>query len=115
MTKPATIHLERMRGDTFPMQFSLNQSDGSALPITGFTFLLTVDPSEGPDNADSNLFQLTGTIVDGPGGVVSFAPSAIESNQLPGEYYYDIQMIDASLAVRTVAKGKFTFLQDITK
>ena len=115
MTKPAVLNLDRTRGDTFPHQISIKDTAGVAVNITGFTFLQTVDPSEEPTVAGDNLFQLTGVIDDGPNGLVSFAPDVTEANQTPAEYYHDIQMIDAGSAIRTIAKGKYTFLQDITK
>jgi hypothetical protein len=97
------------------MQFSIKDSAGAAVNISGFSFLLTVDPDANPTTDTNNLFELTGTIDDAPNGLVSFAPSAVEADQTPETYFYDIQMTDAGSAIRTIAKGKYVVTQDITK
>ena len=109
------IDITRKRGDTHVMAFTLQDSAGAAIDISGFSFLMTVDPAEEPPDANNNLFQLTGVLDDAPNGRFSFAPSALEADQAPGEYFYDIQMIDAGAAIRSIVEGKFIFEQDITK
>lgn len=112
---PKKIDLCRRRGDTFADIFTLKDSAGVAIDISsGYSFLLTVDPSESPVNSDNNLFQLTGVIVDGPNGKVSFAPSAVQSDQPPATYFYDIQQT-LSGVVRTIVVGEYDIVQDITK
>lgn len=112
---PIEVNLCFARGDTFPWTFTLKDSAGIAVDITGFGFKLTVDPSAEPSDNTANLFQLTGTVTNGPGGVVRFAMSAINSDQLPGVYFFDLEMTDGTAAIRTIAKGQFEFEQDITK
>jgi len=115
MAAPADLDLTRVRGDTFPMVFTIKDSSGAAVNISGFSFKLTVDPEKNPTSADNNLFQLTGTITDGPGGEVSFSPTALQADQPPNTYFYDIEMVDGASAIRTIAKGKFVVTQDIPK
>lgn len=115
MATPASIDITRTRGDTHTFDFVLKTADGTAVDITGFTFSLAVDPCPEPTSGTGNLFVLSGTVVDGPNGRVRFAPTLGQSNQAPGTYYYDLQMVDGAAAIRTVAKGKFVFLQDVTK
>ncbi len=112
---PVTIDICRSRGDNFPFQFTIQDSAGVAIDITGFSFLMTVDPEPDPSDALNNLFQLTGTIVDGPNGRVDFEPTTVDMDQTPDTYFYDVQMIDVGLAVRTAVKGEFEIQQDITK
>lgn len=100
-------NITRTRGDTYPIELTLGAD------VTGGAFLLTVDPSPRPANADNNLFQLTGTITDAAGGVVQFDVSPTDADSL-GRYYYDVQMTLAGV-VYTVASGSITFVQDITK
>lgn len=114
-TKPDEIDLCRARGDTFAMQFTVKDSAGVPINITGATFLMTVDPDSEPADATANLFQLTGTITDAVNGIVQFQPNATQMDQPADIYFYDIQMTDASSAIRTIAKGKFEILGDITK
>lgn len=113
--------IERQRGDTFPFTFTFDNAS-KTLDITGSTFTLTVDPSPEPPDAMNNLFALTGTITEtGPFGTtgnspqVEFTLTAMQADQTPAEYYYDFEWTDSGGFIRTVAKGKFTFEQDISK
>ena len=115
VVSPDDIPLCRVRGDTYADQFTIRSDTGVAVNITGFSFTLTVAPSDAPTDALGNLFQLTGTVTNGLGGVVEFAPSAIQADQLPGSYFYDIQMIDGGAAIRTIINGDYEISQDITK
>ena len=107
------MDIERKRGDTYPIEIIVN-SNGSPLNISGASFVLTVDPSKTPVDNTNNLFALTGTITDAPGGRVSFTPTELQADHV-GRFFHDIQMTDGSGAKRTIDSGKFTFTQDITK
>lgn len=109
------IDLDRVRGDDFPIQFTLNDEAGSPVPITSFTFLMTADAAPDPSDALANLWELTGVIVDAPNGVFEFRPTIGQMDQLPSTYFYDVQMIDAGGFKRTIIKGELRIEQDITK
>lgn len=89
-------------------------SNGSVLPITGYTFTLTVNASDDPDDDTGALFQIAGTIVDGPNGRVDFQPSTGDLTQTPDVYNYDVQMVGGG-STRTILKGAFTIDPDITR
>jgi hypothetical protein len=109
------LAIERKRGDTYPDVFKLwDKETRLPLPIPGWTFTLTVDPLENPPDATGNIFALAGVITNEAGGEVSFAPSALQADNL-GVYHYDVQGADPLGAVRTIAKDTYTFVQDITK
>ncbi|MGH3373623.1 MAG: hypothetical protein ACRDP6_02670 [Actinoallomurus sp.] len=112
---PQAVDLSFTRGDTVRFTFSIKDSSGAAVDVTGASFLLTVDPSSTPADSANNLFQLSGSITDAPGGVVQFHMTSVQSDQDPGEYAYDLQMTDSLPSIRTIARGKFTFEQDVTK
>lgn len=106
--------ITRYRGDTNPETFSITDENG-AVNITGRTFTLTVDPSKAPGDDTNNILQLSGVIVDGPGGLVAFTPTEIESEALvPGGYWFDIEMTTGSEKL-TIVVDKFKVLEDITK
>lgn len=110
-----TINLERRRGDSYADEFEItSETTGQPVDITGFTFLMTVDPEKAPVNSDNNIFQVAGNITDGPNGLVEFAPTAVQTDVL-GSYFYDIQMTDTGGRIRTVIAGKYKLVQDITK
>jgi hypothetical protein len=111
---PSTINICRRRGDTFPFVVVVRDENGDAINISGFSYLLTVDPSDAPTDALSNLFQLTGTIIDAANGRVQFQPTAGNADNV-GDYFHDIQQTDGGGDIRTIAVGTFQFVQDITK
>jgi len=125
VAEPDFIELCRRRGDSFADEFTIREpqteaqalagTPGTPIDITGFSFILTVDPESDPLTSANNLFALTGNITDATGGVVEFAPSTVQSDQTPDVYFYDIQQTDGGAAIRTIAVGPYEITQDITK
>lgn len=111
---PATLNICRVRGDTFPFSVTITQA-GTPVNITGYTIVMTVDPSDEPADALANLFTTTAAITDGPNGVATFTLTVGNANQAPGDYFHDMQLTDGGGAIRTFAKGTYQVLQDITK
>lgn len=110
-----TATISRFRGDTYPIRIYLKDSTGAALPVTGCSFLMTVNANENPDDIDDQVFQIVGVVYgDGTAGIVDFEVDAVNADHL-GKFYYDVQMTDALNHQRTILKGAFRFTQDITK
>lgn len=104
----------RYRGDTWPIRMTVLEDD-QPMDITGCSFTLTVDSKKSPTDDATNLFQLTGTIEGDPvDGIVIFEPSENDVDRV-GKFYYDLQVEDTSSKKRTIAKNRFTLVQDITK
>ena len=114
-TNPMDLDITRARGDTFPFIFTLKDTAGTVIDITSATFLLTVDVLEDPPDDSNKVFQMTGSIVVAVDGTVKFTLTTEQADQVPLEYFYDVQMTDAASAIRTIAKGSWTVTQDITK
>ncbi len=113
---PVEIDLCISRGDTAQWTFTILKADGvTPEDITGFSYLLTVDPSDEPTDAVNNLFQLTGIIPTGTDGLIQFSLTTGQADQVPQEYFFDLQQTDTATRIRTVAKGVFEFKQDISK
>lgn len=108
------MDITRYRGDTYPDEMSIVTSAGAAQNITGFTFVMTLNRDEFPTDATNQVYQLNGTITDAANGLVEFAPSAVQADQV-GTLYYDVQMTDAGGAIKTIQTGKYIYLQNITK
>ena len=112
----AMTAITRRRGDTYADEITVTSlTTGAPIDITGYTFTMTLDPEKAPATAANNVYSIPGTIIDGPAGRVEFAPSALQADQMPGVFYYDIQMVDGAGRKRTIALDKYTYTQDITK
>lgn len=113
---PVELDICVTRGDTTPWTFTIKEGTPlAAVNITGFSFVLTVDTSKTPTSSVNNLFSLTGTLTDPVNGVVQFVMTVAQADQLPDIYFHDLQMTDGVGALRTIAKGKYEFKQDISK
>jgi hypothetical protein len=115
LAQPDVIDLCRKRGDSFADEFTIKDKNKVVIDISGFSFLLTVDPSPTPADAANNIFQLTGVITDAVNGKVEFAPTTTQSDVNPQTYFYDIQQTDGAGRVRTIAEGPYDITQDVTK
>lgn len=107
--------ISRYRGDTAADEFTILDENQLPVNITSFSFVLSVNTLKNPPDGTTELYRITGTILDGPNGVVEFTPSSLQANQTPGKYFYDVQMTDAGGRIRTIDKGTYKYLQDITK
>lgn len=111
---PTLVDICVVRGDSPVIPVSVKDENGVAIDITGGVFTLTIDGEEEPTDALNNVFSVPGVITDAPGGKVTFTPSTTDTDEGSGGYFYDIQMVLAG-STRTILKGKFEILQDITK
>jgi hypothetical protein len=119
-TDLAGVCIARKRGDTAPDKIFVKDPDDPTLPldITGFAYKLTVNTEQDPDPGapiGTELVTIVGTITDAPNGVVEFPWSSAQADQVPEDYFYDIQQTDAALKILTIAKNQYKFQQDITK
>ena len=110
------VEITRKRGDTYADELTIiSAKTKQPIDITGYTFTMTLDPERAPADATNNLYSLAGVIVDAVAGRVEFAPTALQSDQPPKGYYYDVQMIDGVGRKRTIALDKYKYIQDISK
>jgi len=115
------ICIARKRGDTAPDKiFVLDPETSPAVPldVTGFGFKMTVNTEEDPDPGvpiGTELVSIVGTITDGPNGEVEFPWSPGDADQVPEEYFYDIEQTDTAGKILTIAKERYIFQQDVTK
>lgn len=107
--------ITRYRGDTVADKVTVTDSAGVVVNITGFSFLLTVNKEKEPASTSNQLFQVAGVITNAPAGMVEFSPTANQANQVPGKYYYDVQMTDGAGRIQTILFGRYVIKQDITK
>lgn len=107
--------IKRRRGDTYADEITVKSGvTGLPVNITGYTFTLTLDASKEPTSPQSNLYQISGSIIDAAAGRVEFAPTALQADRV-GVFYYDIQMTDGAGRIRTIALAPYVYQQDLTK
>jgi len=108
--------LERYRGDSKAHVFTVTDSDGVAVDITSWTFKMTVDTLfDPPAGGATVLFTVVGSITNAAGGEFEIAPTAVQTDQAPDSYFYDVEAVDAASRIDTLAKNKYTIFQDISK
>lgn len=112
---PISLDICRTRGDDRPFSIVLKQlSDGTVIDITGRTYILTVNSEDEPVDDTNQKFQLAGVVAVGTDGRVTFSPDVPARDLVVGEYFFDIQET-ATGTIKTIAKGQWDVLQDITK
>ena len=115
--------IKRVRGDTAADRFVMTNAAGTIENITGWTFRMSVDTLQAPPTPSvTNLYTVVGVIDDAAAGEYSFSPSAVEADQLPGHYWFDIEATDAGGKIKTVeldadkhTVGGYQYTQDISK
>lgn len=113
MAEKVGAEIERKRGDTAPDVVNISLAGG----IAGFTYAMTVNRVKNPTDTAQQVATMAGTIMssDPNGGAVSFPWTSLQADQAPGTYWYDVQQTDTAGKVKTIAKNKYRFYQDITK
>jgi hypothetical protein len=117
--------IKYVRGDTAPFTLLLTR-DGTALDLTGFTAIeIVVNADDQPGNAANEQFRQPGTIVaPATDGRISFQPAGIDTAAreteadayVPGDYFYDLQVRDATGERSTLLNGgNYQVQQDINK
>ena len=116
----AGVCIARKRGDTAPDKIFIKDPGDPTLPLhfAGFSYKMTVNTEQDPDPGPpigNELVTIAGTITDAPNGVVEFPWTPVQADQVPEDYFYDIQQVDTALKILTIAKNQYKFQQDITK
>ncbi len=111
--------IARKRGDTAPDKIFVTDPENNDAPldITGFSFKLTVNTEQDPvpPSVGTEIASINGSITDGPGGEVEFPWLAGEADQVPEDYFYDIEQTDTAGRILTIAKERYQFQQDVSK
>lgn len=105
------------RGDSWPLVITVrNASTGAVVDVTGCSFKLTVDRKQNPTASPSTtkVFDVAGVVTNGAAGEVTFTRTSA-NHATAGEFYYDIQLTNASGNVKTIEKDLYIITQDITK
>ncbi len=108
-----------IRGDSRALSITVLQADGKTpFDLTGCELFFTVNPLTNPGNTDSGaVIQLSTTTFGNPllGQATIIIPNSVTQNIPPATYYYDIQLLDASGNITSLAQNQFVVIADITR
>jgi hypothetical protein len=105
---------EMHSGDTLTLNVTVQDAAGVAVDLTGATctFGLSKQDAEGMPKG-SSLASPAVTIVNAASGNVSVAIAPTDTESLAGDYYHELQVVDASANVSTVLYGTATIQKDL--
>lgn len=107
-----------IRGDTRVITVNCYQSDGvTPINLTGATVYFTVNADPAPSADSSAAFQKVVTSHTSPLlGITTITINNADTQSLaPGDYYYDVQVKDASNNYTSLKQDVFTINADITR
>lgn len=106
-------------GDDYDYQFAL-QRDGGVYDLTGATVRFVVKEDSVETDAQAKLNYDSGTpadieLVDAVNGVLTVHFKHADTQDLEGEWIYNLQVTESGGAVITFARGKIEFLPNIAR
>jgi hypothetical protein len=105
-----------VRGDDWVIKLNIT-SGGIALDVTGFSYWMTL--KDDYDDLDPGAIQVTTTALagaDSTAGIVYITAARANTTDIEaGNYYYDIQQLDADDVMQTILIGKVQVVKDITR
>lgn len=107
-----------IRGDTRIITINCFQSDGvTPINLTGATVTFTLNSDSAPTTDGTAALQKIVTTHTSPLlGITSITITNTDTQNIaPGDYYYDVQVKDASGNITSLKKDIFTINPDITR
>jgi hypothetical protein len=103
------------RGDDYTLSVEVKDADGNAYDLTGCTLFHTVKENESDSDDDAVIKSDVTTHTDPTNGESEIdVPDTDTDDLTPGDYYYDVQLKDASGNIYTLEKGVMTVEYDVT-
>jgi len=106
------------RGDTWTLKFTIKDSDGDAVDISGNSYWMTLKSSASVEDssADAQIGPIGAGSPEAASGIIYMNFSATLTESLsPGTYNYDLQEVDSSGNITTLLIGKVQVVRDITR
>lgn len=108
------VDFEIDQGDDETFSITRQYSDGTAKPISGYTFWLTIKESIEESDADAAVQKTVTTHTDPGNGETEIDLPAAETATLAGLYKYDIQEKTAAGSINTLLQGTLYVGPDVT-
>ena len=106
----APYDVRMVQGDTFSEQILMEDSDGEAIDLTGYTFR-----SQLRRTADGTVVAEFAMSTDLPTSTVTRSLNAGITAGLEGTYVHDFQWTNPSGQVRTLFSGEFEIEPEVTR
>lgn len=104
-----------VRGDSWSRTLQFKNSGGSPIDITGWTVFFTVKSSPGSRDEDAVLQKTVTSHTNATGGLSAISCTAADTDNLQGDYYFDIQIKKSDGSIKTYLYGQIKFLEDTTR
>ncbi len=106
-----------IRGDNHDIVVTFYESDGTTpINLTGGTVYFTANSSSAPETDVGAAITKTVTSHTTPAsGVTTIRLTSGDTNIEPGEYYYDVQLVDEDGNVLSSRQNKLIIKADITR
>lgn len=102
------------RGDTQTITITVTDSDDTVFNLTDYTMKMSVKTNK-TDPDISSVISSTATIAAPATGVGVFSLSTTDTTVDAGNYFYDVQINNGIIDVKTVISSTFIVKEDITK
>ena len=106
--------LDIYQGDTVTYTVTVKDSAGDAYDLGGFTPKFTVKTTTDVADDDATISKEGSVTGDGSTGIFTVPLTNSDTDVTPGSYVYDFQIDDGSSIVKTILKGTFNILTDVT-
>jgi hypothetical protein len=106
----APYDVRMVKGDSFTEQMVLEDGNGEALDLTGYSFA-----SQLRRTADGALVVAFTIAVNTGTSTVTRSLTANQTSNLDGEYVHDFQWTDPQGKIRTLFAGTFEVVPEVTR
>ena len=105
-----------IRGDSFDLQYAFKDNTGTAVDLTGSTFIMKIIAiGDTNKTAIVSFSSGSGLTLNGSAGTVTLSKTPAQMSALTaGNYLYELQETDSNSKVKTRVRGYFEVIDDIT-
>lgn len=103
-----------MKGDTNPLTFTIVDSTGAAVNLTGATVKFTVKKKVDDPDSKALIAKSWSTHTNAAGGITDITLSKDDTFRQPGSYLWDFQITGSGGAISTCDVGEFIIKPHVT-